>query len=196
MPIPDGVKVSLQKGTLAMEGPKGKAELAIHPLVSVQVDEANRQILVAPRDRPSGKVKPPRQQRAMWGTVRKHIANMADGVTKGYTKQVQIVGVGYSAKIEGKNLLIRCGFANELTVPIPEGITVGPPATDSLMVTGIGQIPCTTLTFDGIDKQQVGQFAASVRRLRRPEPYKGKGIRYMNEEVKRKAGKALAAGTT
>ena len=179
-----------------MEGPKGKTELAIDPLVSVKVDEANRQILVALRDLPGGQAKPSRQQRAMWGTSRKRIANMAEGVTKGYTKQVQIVGVGYGAKIEGKSLLVRCGFANELTVPIPEGITVSPPAADSFMVTGIGQIPCTTLTFEGIDKQLVGQFAASVRRLRPPEPYKGKGIRYTNEVVKRKAGKALAAGTT
>ncbi len=195
VPLPGGVRAVLEGQALTVEGPNGKAPLAIHPLISVSVDEANRQITVAPRDPKGRNPKEARLQRSMWGTTRKLIANMVEGVTQGYTREVQIVGVGYAARVEESTLFIRCGYSHEIATPIPDGITVDPPRPDSLMITGVGQLPCTALTFRGIDKQQVGQFAASVRRLRPPEPYKGKGIRYMGEEVKRKAGKALAAGT-
>jgi len=195
VPLPAGVKAALTGRTLAVQGPKGTAELAIHPLISVRVDEAGRRITVAPDDPRGRNPKEARLQRSMWGTTRKLIANMVHGVTEGYTREVQVVGVGYAARIDGKNLVLRCGYSHEIVVPIPDGITVDPPKPDSLMVSGVGQTPCTTLTFHGVDKQQVGLFAATVRQKRPPEPYKGKGIRYMGEEVKRKAGKALAAGT-
>jgi len=196
VPIPEGVSVSLADGLLSAEGPKGKAELRIHPLSSVAVDEAGRQITVAPRELEGRDPKRLRLRRAMWGTTRSLIANLMQGVTQGFVRELQIVGVGYGANVDGQTLTIRCGFANELTVVIPEGVTVDAPKTDSVMITGLGQVPCTALACRSVDKQLVGQFAAFVRALRPPEPYKGKGIRYLGEEVKRKAGKALAAGTT
>jgi len=196
VPVPDGVTVSVKRHSVAVEGPKGKIGMSFDRLVSVKLDEESRQLTVAPRRLRGAETKAARRQQAIWGTTRKLLANMIEGVTRGYAKQLQIVGVGYAAQVEGRSLLIRCGFSNQITVPIPEGITVAPPAGDSLMISGVGQLPCTTLTIEGVDKQLVGQFAAAVRAVRPPEPYKGKGIRYMNEDVKRKAGKALAAGTT
>jgi len=194
--LPEGVKVSLADGSLSVEGPKGKVAMRVHPLVSVVVDEKARQIRVAPREFEGRDPKKVSLQRAMWGTTRSLIANMVEGVTRGFTIQLQVVGVGYAARIDGKNLMLRCGFSNEIAVPIPEGVTVEPPKVDSLMITGVGQVPCTMLTMHSADKELIGQFAASVRAKRPPEPYKGKGIRYFGEEVKRKAGKALAAGAT
>ena len=193
--IPDGSTASLADRVLTIAGPKGKAEIEISPLVAVTVDEASRQIRVTPC---AGEIGPKqaRPQRAMWGTTRRLIANAVLGVTEGYTRQLQIVGVGYGARIERDRLLLRCGFANEVGMTIPEGLTVDPPEPGNLMITGVGQLPCTTLTLRCTDRQVLGEFAASVRRLRPPEPYKGKGIRYIDEEVKRKAGKALAAGAS
>ncbi len=194
--LPEGVKVSLADGALSVEGPQGKVVMRVHPLVSVAVDEHARRITVAPRELEGRDPKQARLQRAMWGTTRSLIANMVQGVAQGYTIQLQVVGVGYAARIEGKNLILRCGFSNEITVPIPDGVTVEPPKQDSLMITGVGQVPCTMLTLHSADKELIGQFAACIRAKRPPEPYKGKGIRYVGEEVKRKAGKALAAGAT
>ena len=114
-----------------------------------------------------------------------------EGTIRGFILERGMKGLS-TAKIEGKNLVLRCGFANEIRVAIPDTITVAPPAPGNLAVAGSGQMPCVTLTMDSVDKQAIGQFAAAVRKVRPPEPYKGKGIRYMNEEVKRKAGKALA----
>ncbi len=194
--LPDGVKVSLADGALSMEGPKGRMSIRVHSLVSVAVDEKARRIAVSPREFEGRDPKKVRLQQAMWGTTRSLIANMVEGVTRGFTIQLQVVGVGYAARVDGKTLMLRCGFSNEIAVPIPDGVAVEPPKLDSLMITGVGQVPCTTLTFRSADKELVGQFAACVRAKRPPEPYKGKGIRYFGEEVKRKAGKALAAGAT
>jgi large subunit ribosomal protein L6 len=190
--VPEGVKVSIQGGVLSAEGPKGSAQMSLDASVDVAFDEAARQITVALADLGNIGIREARQQRAMWGTTQRLISNIIVGVTAGYTKQVQVVGVGYSAKVDGKNLLLRCGFANELCMPIPENITVDPPQPGNLAISGAGQMPCVTVTMHSVDKQAVGQFAAAVRRLRPPEPYKGKGIRYLGEDVKRKAGKALA----
>jgi large subunit ribosomal protein L6 len=112
------------------------------------------------------------------GLTRALVANMVEGVSKGYEKKLEIIGVGYLAAIQKNMLQLRVGFANELQVPIPTGLTVTCPDQ-------------THISIKGIDKQQVGQFAAEVRSLRKPEPYKGKGIRYENEQVRRKAGKAV-----
>jgi len=190
--VPEGVKVDIQGGVLSAEGPKGSARMSLDASVDVAFDETARQVTVAPADLGNIGIREARQQRAMWGTTQRLISNIIVGVTAGYTKQVQVVGVGYSAKVDGKNLLLRCGFANELCMPIPENITVDPPESGNLAISGAGQMPCMTVTMHSVDKQAVGQFAAAVRGLRRPEPYKGKGIRYLGEEVKRKAGKALA----
>ncbi len=195
VPIPDGVKVSLESGVIRAEGPKGSAELSLSDAVDVTVDDSAREVRVALRDMSGLSIRVARKQRAMWGTTQRLISNLIVGVHEGYTKQLQVVGVGYNAKVEGQTLVLRCGFANELRVAIPEGITVDPPESGNLTITGAGQAPCVNVKMHSVDKQAVGQFAAAVRSLRKPEPYKGKGIRYLDEEVKRKAGKALA-GTT
>jgi large subunit ribosomal protein L6 len=143
----------------------------LHPNVEVSVDPAAGQIAVARKD-------DNRLSRSVHGLTRALVANMVEGVSKGYEKKLEIVGVGYIATVQKNTLQLRVGFANELQVPIPQGLTVVCPDQ-------------THITIKGIDKQLVGQFAAEVRALRKPEPYKGKGIRYENEQVRRKAGKAV-----
>ncbi|MFM7183576.1 MAG: 50S ribosomal protein L6 [Planctomycetota bacterium] len=169
--IPKGVKAAVSGCTLTVEGPLGKLEHALHPSVSVDVDAASGMLKVG-RDGDS------RIARSVHGLTRALAANMVEGVSKGFEKKLEIVGVGYLAAIQKNVLQLRVGFANELQVPIPAGLTVTCPDQ-------------THVTIKGIDKQLVGQFAAEVRSLRKPEPYKGKGIRYENEQVRRKAGKAV-----
>ncbi|MBM4010190.1 MAG: 50S ribosomal protein L6 [Planctomycetes bacterium] len=169
--IPKGVKAAVAGRTLTVEGPLGKLEHALHPSVSVDVDAASGMLKVG-RDGDS------RIARSVHGLTRALAANMVEGVSKGFEKKLEIVGVGYLAAIQKNVLQLRVGFANELQVPIPAGLTVTCPDQ-------------THVTIKGIDKQLVGQFAAEVRSLRKPEPYKGKGIRYENEQVRRKAGKAV-----
>jgi large subunit ribosomal protein L6 len=169
--IPKGVKASVSGRTLTVEGPLGKLEHAIHPSVAVAVDSAANSITVS-RDGDG------RLARSVHGLTRALTANMVEGVSKGFEKKLEIVGVGYLAAIQKNVLQLRVGFANELQVTIPPGLQVACPDQ-------------THITIKGIDKQLVGQFAAEVRSLRKPEPYKGKGIRYENEQVRRKAGKAV-----
>jgi large subunit ribosomal protein L6 len=167
--IPKGVKASVASGALTVEGPLGKLEHRLHPAVAVAVDGGT---LTVTRDGDG------RLARSVHGLTRALAANMVEGVTKGFEKKLEIVGVGYLAAIQKNTLQLRVGFANELQVTIPPGLTVTCPDQ-------------THITIKGIDKQLVGQFAAEVRSLRKPEPYKGKGIRYENEQVRRKAGKAV-----
>jgi len=169
--IPKGVKVALEAGALKVEGPLGKLEQRPHQAVSVAIDQAAGVVTVSRAD-------DDRQSRALHGLTRALVANMVEGVSKGYEKKLEIVGVGYIAAVQKDTLQLRVGFANELQVPIPSGLTVTCPDQ-------------THIVIKGIDKQLVGQFAAEVRALRKPEPYKGKGIRYENEQVRRKAGKAV-----
>jgi large subunit ribosomal protein L6 len=169
VPILDGVKVAVQDRTVTIEGPKGKLAWEHRPEVSVQVDEQTRRVLVASAD-------DDRASRAYHGLTRAVINNMILGVKNGYEKRLEIVGVGYLAAIQGRKLQLRVGYANELQVPIPEGLEVACPDQ-------------THVVIRGCDKQRVGQFAAAVRSLRKPEPYKGKGIRYQGEHVKIKPGK-------
>lgn len=169
--IPKGVKAAVSGRTLTVEGPLGKLEHGLHPSVSVAVDAATGTLTVG-RDGDS------RIARSVHGLTRALAANMVEGVSQGFEKKLEIVGVGYLAAIQKNVLQLRVGFANELQVPIPAGLTVTCPDQ-------------THVTIKGIDKQLVGQFAAEVRSLRKPEPYKGKGIRYENEQVRRKAGKAV-----
>jgi len=169
--IPKGVKASVSGRTLVVEGPLGKLQHVLHPSVSVAVDAAAGTLQVN-RDGDA------RIARSVHGLTRALAANMVEGVSKGFEKKLEIVGVGYLAAIQKNVLQLRVGFANELQVPIPAGLTVTCPDQ-------------THVTIKGIDKQLVGQFAAEVRSLRKPEPYKGKGIRYENEQVRRKAGKAV-----
>ena len=169
--IPKGVKVALEAGALKVEGPLGKLEQRPHQAVSVAIDQAAGVVTVSRAD-------DDRQSRALHGLTRALVANMVEGVSKGYEKKLEIVGVGYIAAVQKDTLQLRVGFANELQVPIPSGLTVTCPDQ-------------THIVIKGIDKQLVGQFAAEVRARRKPEPYKGKGIRYENEHVRRKAGKAV-----
>jgi len=169
--LPKGVKAAVANGVLTVEGPLGRLEQPLHPAVSVAVDAASGQLTVT---RSSDN----RVARSVHGLTRALAANMVEGVSKGYEKKLEIVGVGYLAALQKNMLQLRVGFANELQVPIPSGLTVTVPDQ-------------THVSIKGIDKQLVGQFAAEVRALRKPEPYKGKGIRYENEQVRRKAGKAV-----
>jgi large subunit ribosomal protein L6 len=169
--IPQGVKVKIEDRLVAIEGPLGKLEHRYHPTVKVDFDEAASSLRVSRHDES-------RLARSVHGLTRALVNNMVEGVTKGYEKRLEIVGVGYLAALQKNVLQLRVGFANELHVPVPEGLTVTCPDQ-------------THISIKGIDKQLVGQFAAEVRALRKPEPYKGKGIRYENEQVRRKAGKAV-----
>jgi large subunit ribosomal protein L6 len=169
--IPSGVKVKIENRLVTVEGPLGKLEHQHHPAVSVEVDEPTSSVKVTRQD-------DDRISRSVHGLTRALVNNMVEGVTKGYEKKLEIVGVGYLAALQKDVLQLRVGFANELHVPVPQGLTVTCPDQ-------------THVTIKGIDKQLVGQFAAEVRSMRKPEPYKGKGIRYENEQVRRKAGKAV-----
>lgn len=169
--IPQGVKVKIENRLVAIEGPLGKLEHRHHPTVQVEFDEPASSLRVSRHDES-------RLARSVHGLTRALVNNMVEGVTKGYEKRLEIVGVGYLAALQKDVLQLRVGFANELHVPVPPGLTVTCPDQ-------------THISIKGIDKQLVGQFAAEVRALRKPEPYKGKGIRYENEQVRRKAGKAV-----
>ncbi len=167
--IPVGCKIAIADNVISVEGPKGKLRQEFRPEVSISVEGGEA---VVARKSES------RQARAMHGLYRALIVNMLKGVTDGYEKKLEIVGVGYLAALAGKVLQIRAGFANEIQKPIPEGLKITCPDQNHIVI-------------QGIDKQLVGQFAAEVRAIRKPEPYKGKGIRYDGEVVRRKAGKAV-----
>jgi large subunit ribosomal protein L6 len=169
--VPDKVKVAVTAGEVAIEGPLGKLKQAFLPLVDVKYDDAGKRILVTRKN--DG-----RQAKAVHGLTRSLVRNMVEGVTKGYEKKLEIVGVGYLAAILKNQLQLRVGFANEVHLLIPAGLNVACPDQ-------------THIVIKGVDKQAVGQFAAEVRAVRKPEPYKGKGIRYDGEQVRRKAGKAV-----
>jgi large subunit ribosomal protein L6 len=172
--IPAGVKVQVADGAVKVEGPKGKLEFSYHPTIKVQHDEAGKAIRV---ERPDDE----RFSRSLHGLTRSLIANMVEGVTKGYERRLKIEGIGYQARMDKKTLVLVVGYANSVEMEPPAGVTVE--LADP-----------TTIIVKGADKQKVGQFAADVRRVRKPEPYKGKGIRYENEQVRRKEGKSFASG--
>ncbi len=169
--VPAGVKPTISESLIVIEGPKGKLEFPIAPRITVAVDEKN-QIVVS-------RINDERQSRAFHGMTRAMINNMIIGVTAGYEMRLELVGVGYVAAIQNNQLQCRVGMANELQFPIPEGLKVTCPDQTHVLI-------------QGIDKQQVTQFAAAVRAKRPPEPYKGKGIRYQGENVRRKQGKVMA----
>jgi len=172
--IPAGVKANVADGRVRVEGPKGKLELAYHPAMQGQLDDQTKAISVT---RPNDE----RENRSLHGLTRSLIANMVEGVTKGFEKKLKIEGIGYQARMDKTAVVLTVGFANPITMTPPAGVTVE--LTDP-----------TTIIVKGADKQKVGQFAAEVRAARKPEPYKGKGIRYENEQVRRKEGKSFAAG--
>jgi large subunit ribosomal protein L6 len=174
VPVPPAVKISIADSTIEVEGPKGKLSFTHRPEIDVTFDQAGRQILVRRHN-------DERQNRSLHGMTRSLIANMVQGVTTGYAKKLEIVGVGYQAQLKKANTLaLQVGYANQVVMEAPPGVTVAVPDP-------------THITISGADKQAVGQFAAVVRKVRPPEPYKGKGIRYEGEFVRRKAGKAFGA---
>lgn len=170
--VPPGVNVRVDGLSIVVEGPKGQLAWNHRPEVSVAFDEGARQIVVMRKD-------DQRQTRALHGLTRSLVQNMVVGVTDGFERRLEIHGVGYLASLQGQVLQLRVGLANELQVPVPEGVEVTVPDQQHIVLRGI-------------DKQKVSQFAAEIRAKRKPEPYKGKGIRYMGEQVRRKQGKAMA----
>jgi large subunit ribosomal protein L6 len=174
VPVPPAVKVSIADSTVQVEGPKGKLSFKHRPEIEVKLDETGKQILVSRHD-------DERLNRSLHGLTRSLVANMVQGVTIGYTKKLEIVGVGYQAQLKkADTLALQVGFANQVVLEAPPGVSVNVPDP-------------THITITGPDKQAVGQFAAVVRMVRPPEPYKGKGIRYEGEFVRRKAGKAFGS---
>ncbi len=174
VPVPAGVNVTLADGQITLKGPKGELSLKYHPAMSVAFDSAESKIRVT---RPNDQ----RLNRSLHGLTRNLINNMVKGVTEGFQKNLEVVGVGYQASLKGKSVSVNVGWANPLVVEAPEGITFEVPDPTHILI-------------KGADKQLVGQVAADIRRRRPPEPYKGKGIRYQGEFVRRKAGKAFAGG--
>jgi large subunit ribosomal protein L6 len=165
--IPNGVKFNLSDSVLKVTGPKGELQMSIHPNMSVTVE--NEELVVKRPD--DFKV-----NKALHGLTRALIQNMIIGVTEEYKKVLDIVGVGYRAEMKGKNLLINIGYSHPVYFMPPEGVTIQTPTN-------------TQIVISGIDKQLVGSIASKIRGIRKPEPYKGKGIKYQNETIVRKAGK-------
>lgn len=176
--VPAGVTISVDERTnvVSVKGPKGELTQPISRLLTVSQEDGKLTI-----ERPNNL----REARSQHGLARTLIANMVDGVTKGHLKTLEIIGVGYRAQVEGKNLLLSMGYSHPVRVEAPTGITFEVKADEKTRA--------QTVTVSGIDKQQVGQVAADVRKVRKPEPYKGKGIRYRGEVIKLKAGKRAAA---
>lgn len=169
VPVPAGVKVNVAGRAITVEGKLGKLEYKHRPEITVKVEDDGKAVVCT-------RSSEDRDIRAYHGLTRALLNNMMVGVTDGYEKRLEIQGVGYLAAIQGDILQLRVGFANEVHKKIPKGLTVTCPDQ-------------THVVIKGTDKQQVGQFAAEVRAVRKPEPYKGKGIRYEGEQVRRKAGK-------
>lgn len=169
IPVPAGVKVNVANNEITVEGKLGKLQYRHRPEIEVKFDSGENAIVCS-------RSSEERDVRAYHGLTRALVANMVQGVAEGYEKKLEIQGVGYLGAIQGKTLQLRVGFANEVHKQIPEGLTVTCPDQ-------------THIVIKGTDKQKVGQFAAEVRAVRKPEPYKGKGIRYDGEQVRRKAGK-------
>ena len=170
--LPSGVEVSVANGVVSVKGPKGDLMETIDARITTTVDDG---VVTLSR------VDDERQTRALHGLSRALVNNMVIGVTEGYQKDLELVGVGYRAALKGNTLELQVGFSHPVTVEAPDGVEFEVPEN-------------TKVTVRGIDKQQVGQVAANVRAVRKPEPYKGKGIRYVGEHVRRKAGKAGVAG--
>ncbi|MBV9236667.1 MAG: 50S ribosomal protein L6 [Xanthobacteraceae bacterium] len=167
VPIPSGVTATVEGQTVKVKGPKGALQVVLPDDVTAKMDKSS--VKVDPRTETD-------RARAMWGTSRTLVANLMTGVTKGFESKLEISGVGYRAAVQGKNLQIALGYSHDVIYPIPEGIAIATPKPTEVVVTGI-------------DKQKVGQVAAEIRGFRKPEPYKGKGVKYAGEFIFRKEGK-------
>ncbi len=167
VPVPSGVTATVTGQTVTMKGSKGELRFVVPTLVSVAMKDGA--VAVEPVDQS-------KQSRSLWGTSRAQVANLVEGVSKGFEKKLEITGVGYRAAMAGKALKLSLGYSHDIEYPIPAGITIATPKP-------------TEITVSGIDPQQVGQVAAEIREYRGPEPYKGKGVRYAGEFIFRKEGK-------
>lgn len=170
--VPKGVSVQVGPDSVTVKGPKGELKFPLR--AEVKVSHSGTTLTVASLD-------DSRSSRALQGTARARLANMMEGVSKGYERKLDINGVGYEAALEGKRLVLKLGFNRPVFFPIPSTVTIDVPTPTALVVRGI-------------DNQQVGSVASQLRKLRKPEPYKGKGIKYSDEVIRRKAGKAFASG--
>jgi len=168
IPIPDGVSVATREGEVEVKGPKGVLRRRLPRQIAMDVEDD-----VIRLSRPDEK----RPTRALHGLTRALLANMVNGVSEGFVRELEIEGVGYRGEARGQTLNLNLGFSHPIEMPVPEGLSVSVEGT-------------TKIRIEGVDKELVGQFAADVRKLRPPEPYKGKGIRYAGERVRRKVGKA------
>ena len=167
--IPNGVEIKMENGSVAVKGPLGELKRSFKDDIEIKIGE--KEIILSPKKEAGAMM-------ALWGTYASHIGNMVDGVTKGFEKKLIIDGVGFKAQVEGQNLVLNLGFSHPVKVEIPEDVKVS--------------VEKNIITVSGIDKEAVGAFSAKTRALKKPEPYKGKGIRYENEIVRRKAGKKAA----
>lgn len=165
--IPQGVQVSIADGILTAQGKLGKISLPLSEHVETTVE--NNQVVVKPKSQAVA-------SRTMWGTTRALVANMVQGVSTGFSKTLEITGTGFRASVQGSNLVINLGFSHDVVYPIPSDVKITTPRP-------------TAITVEGVSKQRVGQVALDIRSFRPPEPYKGKGVRYDNETIRRKEGK-------
>ena len=170
--IPKGVDLKIDGRDVSVKGPKGAVSFVLPEGVKVKVDAG---VLTVERRSNS------KHDRACHGMVRRILGNHVKGVVENYSKTLEIVGVGYQSAVRGRTLALKVGYANEIVLDIPAGVEVTTPSVTQIVV-------------KGADKQKVGEFAARTRKVRPPEPYKGKGIRYLNERIQRKAGKSFASG--
>lgn len=169
--IPSGVEVKLEGSTFSVKGPKGSLSMQVHPKVTVAIIGSEVTADVAKKE--------DKKEKALWGLTRALMQNLVEGVVSGFTKKLEVNGVGFKVAIVGKQLNMSLGFSHPVIVDIPEGLDVA--------------VEKNLITITGPDKQLVGQFAANVRKLKEPEPYKGKGIKYDDEVIIRKAGKVVKA---
>lgn len=181
--IPDGTKVELQGSLLKVSGPKGDLSMNIHLMITVEIDTDAKMISL------ENKTPEKREAKQMHGTMRALVSNMVTGASKGFERKMEIYGTGYNLKEQGKKLVLQVGYCHPVELETPAGVKIAieTPATRG------NEVPAK-FTLSGPEKQILGQFAADIRKVRPPEPYKGKGIRYADEIVKRKVGKAFASG--
>lgn len=170
--IPDKVEIIIEDNIVKTKGPKGELKIKVRPEIKVELK--NNEIVLAPKNET-------KKVRAFWGLYRTLIANNIKGVVEGYQKQLEIEGLGYKAEVKGKDLILYVGYSHPVKITPPEGIEF--------------KVEDKVITVSGIDKQLVGQIAAEIRKVRPPEPYKGKGIRYLGETIRRKVGKKAVSAT-
>jgi large subunit ribosomal protein L6 len=180
--IPDGVKVAVHDRTVSVEGPKGKLQMTHRPEITVRVDDEAKQVLVTRAD-------DSRVCRSLHGLTRSLVSNMVEGCSQGFSKKLEVYGVGYGVQLQGRKVSINCGRSHPVVMDIPQGIEV-----EVVTPQARGDTDPARFMVSGPDKQAVGEFSARLRKARPPEPYKGKGVRYAGEYVRRKVGKAFAGG--